>query len=103
MIKNLRGQCGHCGGVFEFPADAVGTTGICPHCGQPTELMLATPTTESAVPKRTWLYVAAAVLILALGCTAILLLLQRAERLSERRTSPALPAPRHSAPAVPGR
>lgn len=103
MIKNLRGQCRHCGGVFEFRADTVGTTGICPHCGQPTELILTTPTSESGVPKRTLLYIAAAVLILALGCAAILLLLQRARRLSEQKPTPRLGAPRNAAPAVPGR
>jgi rRNA maturation protein Nop10 len=96
MIKNLRGHCAHCGGMFEFPADAVGTIAGCPHCGQPTELTLPAPATEPRVSRRSLFYVVAAVLILALGCVAILLLLRRAERLSERKASPPR-APAHSA------
>jgi len=33
-----KGECDHCQGHLEFPAEAVGRTAPCPHCGQPTEL-----------------------------------------------------------------
>ncbi len=51
-IKNLRGECQRCGGTIEFHAEHVGTTADCPHCDQPTELLLAQPPEEGS-PLRT--------------------------------------------------
>jgi len=50
-IKNLRGECQHCGGLIEFHAEHAGTIGECPHCNQNTQLMLALPP-EDASPLR---------------------------------------------------
>jgi hypothetical protein len=35
----VKSECGHCGGHLEFPADAIGQTIPCPHCGKRTELL----------------------------------------------------------------
>jgi uncharacterized OB-fold protein len=35
----VKGECRHCAGHLEFPADAAGATTACPHCGQQTELV----------------------------------------------------------------
>ena len=34
----LKGACRHCRGHLEFPADALGETSACPHCGETTTL-----------------------------------------------------------------
>lgn len=40
MIKQdfVKGECRHCGGHLEFPAEALGQFMPCPHCGQTVEL-----------------------------------------------------------------
>jgi hypothetical protein len=87
QTKNLRGECQHCGGVMEFPAEAVGTTAACPHCGQPTELVLALPP-EAASPFRAKaiLFTVVAVVILLGGLGGTVLALKRAQRLSNQPT-----------------
>lgn len=95
MTKFLTGQCNKCGGTLEFPAEAVETTADCPHCGEPTELMLATPAEERAVPVRTIVYTVITILILVGGLVAVIIALKRAERMSERKSStPAATSPR---------
>jgi len=86
QTKNLRGECQNCGGAMEFVAEAVGTTAACPHCGQPTELMLALPA-EAASPLRTKAIVFAviAVVILLGGVGGTMLALKRAQRMSARQ------------------
>jgi uncharacterized paraquat-inducible protein A len=103
MIKNLRGQCPHCGGGFEFPATAVGETAPCPHCGQPTELFLAAATSEPSPARRSLTYAALAALILALGAATMLLLLKRAERLAHRHPASRPDTAHSAAPTQPGR
>lgn len=94
MTKQLNGQCKECGGSLEFPAEAVGTTADCPHCGKPTELLLALPPQERAVPAKTILYTVITIIILVGGLIAALVLLKRAERLRDRNPQPVLaPAP----------
>ena len=44
----VKGECRHCGGHLEFPADAAGQTISCPHCGQPIEL--AAPVLPNKMP-----------------------------------------------------
>ena len=82
--KYLKGRCQHCDGPVEFPAEAVGTTADCPHCGQPTELFLVVPEQESAVPKRTIVLTAVTVIILVGGLVWVLVALKRAQRLADR-------------------
>lgn len=84
MTKFLKGQCSECGGGLEFPADAVGTTTDCPHCGKPTELLLAEPPQESAVHIKTIIHTGIAILILIGGLVAAMIALKRAERMTGR-------------------
>jgi hypothetical protein len=98
-IKNLRGECQHCGGPVEFHAEHVGTTAECPHCGQQTELLLAAPPEEeSPVRKKAIGFTVIAVLILGGGLIAASIALKRAKRLQAERqveqvapTKPAAP------------
>jgi hypothetical protein len=71
QTKYLKGECAHCGGHIEFPALSAGTVADCPHCGKPTELLLARPKEEPTIPTKTlvWTIIAAAVLILGLAGT----------------------------------
>ncbi len=84
-IKNLNGECQQCGGAIEFRAETTGMTADCPHCGQPTELRLAGPP-ESAAPEQTKaiIYTMLALAILVGGLVVTLVVLKRAERLSDR-------------------
>jgi hypothetical protein len=94
-IKNLRGECQLCGGPIEFHAEHVGTTATCPHCSQPTELLLAAPPEEkSLVSKKAVVFTVIAVVILVSGLVAANIALQRAERLwaGRRPVPPVAPA-----------
>ena len=83
--KNLDGECQHCGGAFEFPAESAGLTGECPHCGQPTELLLATPPEEkSPAQTKAILYTVVAIVILVGGLIGAVIALKRAQRLIGR-------------------
>ena len=87
-IKNLRGECQHCGGTIEFHAEHTGLTAECPHCGQQTELMLALPAEEkSPLQKKAVVFVVLAVLILGGGMIAIKVALTRAKRLQTQQTT----------------
>ena len=81
-IKNLRGECQHCGKPIEFHAEATGTTADCPHCSQATELMLAQPPDENS-PLRTKaiMFTVIAVIILIGGLIAASVALKRAKRM----------------------
>ncbi len=82
--KKLQGPCAHCGGSIEYPVDLIGTTTRCPHCGQSTELVLAKPPQEPAVPRRLIIWSIIAAIIIALGAGATIYGLKRAQTLSER-------------------
>ena len=88
MAKLLKGKCCECGGQFEFPAEAVGTTADCPHCGRLTKLLLALPPQERTVPVKTVIFTGIAILILIGGLVAVMIALKRAERLSGRNSPP---------------
>lgn len=96
-IKNLRGECQHCGGPIEFHAEFTGTTAECPHCSQPTELLLAEPP-EEASPVRTKaiVFTLIAILILLGGLVGVMIALKRAERLK----SSGVPAPTQPQPSA---
>ena len=78
--KFLKGPCQSCGGHLEFPAEAIGTSIDCPHCGRSTELMLAAPPEVPTVPRRTVVWTAITILILLLGLGGALMALKRAEK-----------------------
>ena len=67
--KFLKCICTQCGGHIEFPADGIGSTVPCPHCGWQTELTLAAPEPTSARSPRSlkWAIVGAAILLIGLA------------------------------------
>jgi len=78
--KHLKGQCQWCGGHIEFPAETVGTSIDCPHCGKSTELMLALPPEEPTIPRSTIVWTLVTILLLLAGLGGALIALKRAER-----------------------
>jgi len=86
-IKNLRGECQHCGKPIEFHAEHVGTTAECPHCSQSTELLLPVPAEESSpVRRKAIVFSVIAVIILLGGLIGAGVALKRAERLKAERS-----------------
>jgi hypothetical protein len=83
--KNIRGECAHCGEAFSFPAESIGLTATCPHCGKETVLMLATPEAEPALPRKTLVMGIVAIVILILGLLGSLIALNRAGNLAKER------------------
>ena len=83
--KLLKGECQHCGGRLEFPAEMAGLTADCPHCGQATELLLARPPEEQIVPRRTVVWAIIGIVILGLGLAGAIVALKRAERWAARQ------------------
>jgi hypothetical protein len=83
--RYLKGECAHCGGHIEFPAEAAGSIVDCPHCGKQTELLLAQPKDQSTLPTRVIVWTVIAVLVLAGGLGAALYALKRAQRWAERQ------------------
>lgn len=92
--KPIRGECQHCGGHLSFPADQIGLKAACPHCGQQTELLLATPRPEPVIPRRALIWAAVAAAVLGFGLIASFIALKRAENLAARhkQAAPATPA-----------
>jgi len=95
--KYLKGPCSHCRSNIEFPAELVGTTIDCPHCGKPTELLLARPPEEPSIPRKAIVWTSIAIVILAAGLVTSLSALKRAQRWAARQKEQAaatnMPAP----------
>ncbi len=83
--KFLKGECQQCGGHLEFPAEMAGMASECPHCRQPTDLVLVTPPEEPAVPRGTVVWAVLGIVILSLGLAGALMALKRAERLAAKQ------------------
>ena len=105
--KFLKGECQHCGGHIEFPAEAVGTTTDCPHCGKTTDLLLAVPKIESSVPTKAIVYTVIAIVILVGGLIGAQIALKRAKRLvgqtNDAEPSPAMRQGTATTPAEPAK
>ena len=86
--KNIQGQCEHCRQPFSFPAESIGLSATCPHCGQETELMLATPEFEPALPRKALILGLVALLILVLGLLGSLAALKRARNMVHDQKGP---------------
>src|SRR5262245_18054470 len=99
--RHLRGECSHCNGLIDFPADSIGMITDCPHCGQPTELMLSAPTEEPTVPTRLIVWTVLAAAILVLGLIGSFAALKRAKKLAAGRQKANPPALTNTAPAAP--
>jgi hypothetical protein len=82
--KSLSGNCQHCGGHIQFPAESAGLTSDCPHCGHTTELLLATPPQEPTVPVKTIVFTIIAVLILIGGLVGAMIAVNRLQRAAEQ-------------------
>ncbi len=79
VMKKLRGPCQQCGSTLTFPAPQIGSVINCPHCGQPTELMLETPPDEPIVPRRVVVWTTIAVVLMALGLGGVVYALKRSQ------------------------
>ena len=91
-MKHLKGNCQHCGGPFDFPAEGIGETVDCPHCHKPTELRLATPEETSTLPKRQIILGIATAVILIAGVIGVLVALKRAQRMAATMNTATSPA-----------
>jgi hypothetical protein len=86
MMKRIQGECQHCGGSLEFPAESIGLMAQCPRCGKQTELMLATPPQEPTIPRRVIVWTAITIALLIGGFVYLLMELKHYEkRAAERR------------------
>ena len=96
--KFLKCDCSSCGGHIEFPADGIGTTISCPHCGADTELTLPLPEIATAGTSRSLKWAIAGLAILVVGVVGIVIALNMAHRLQRK------PGPRAAMNAgIPGR
>jgi hypothetical protein len=80
QTKFLKGECQHCRGHIDFPAESAGLTTDCPHCGKQTELFLSQPKDEPTIPRATIVYTIIAVIILGAGLAGAIVALKMAER-----------------------
>jgi hypothetical protein len=78
--KRLQGECQHCGGSLEFPAERIGLTAQCPHCRKETELMLATPPQEATIPRKVIVWTVLTVGLLIAGFVYLLAQLKYYEK-----------------------
>jgi hypothetical protein len=99
MTKYLKGECVHCGGHLEFPAEAAGLTADCPHCGKQTDLLLAAPKTSSGIPTRIIIWTAITVAILLVALCVALWQLKRVERWAEAKKKAAAAAEMQAHPS----
>ena len=94
QTKFLKGECQHCHGHIEFPAESAGLTTDCPHCGKQTELLLALPNDEPTIPRATVVYTVIAVIILVAGLAGAMIALKMAEhKVGHKKTEPVADAP----------
>jgi hypothetical protein len=85
--KMLRGPCQRCGKTFAYPAHLVGTTGICPLCGQATELLLEAPPPQPVLERRTIIWTVATILVLVLGLAGAMFALNKLRNLRNQQQS----------------
>ena len=83
--KRLTGVCSECGGSIEFQAELIGTVATCPRCRKQTELMLASPSIEPAVPRKVIIGTVITAGILVVGLVVTLVGLRHFERLASRQ------------------
>ena len=88
--KLLNGECQHCGGHIEFPAEAAGASAECPHCHQTTELFLSAGVTDATINQaraKTIIFILLACLILLGGLVGAMIALKRAKRIADGRAA----------------
>jgi hypothetical protein len=101
--KQLQGECQHCGGSLEFPAESIGLMAPCPRCGEQTELMLTRPPDEPMIPRKVIVWTAITIALLIAGLIAVLVELKRVERraAAQRQRLPAAAQVATNTPAQP--
>jgi hypothetical protein len=82
--KFLKCACESCGGGIEFPAEGIGSTVPCPHCGWHTELKLENPVVQTDPSSRSLKWIIAGAVILCVGFVAIVVILVTARRMMEK-------------------
>ena len=101
--KYLKGECQHCSGHLEFPAESIGYAATCPHCGKETDLQLATPKAEPTVPRRIIVWTALAVILLVGGLIISVAGLKHYQnKMTELKRNAPTNAPTSAAPAPEG-
>ena len=85
----VKGQCLHCSGHLEFPADAAGETIPCPHCGQPTKLNAPVLSNKNNEIRRIAIGITALILLIAFGLTAVIFNKKLTAASSGNQTAPA--------------
>jgi uncharacterized paraquat-inducible protein A len=78
--KNLTCPCAVCGVSIDFPAERIGQTAQCPHCGSETDLLLAAPPEQPPATRRLLVWTLTGILILLFGLAAAIFALNRAEK-----------------------
>lgn len=99
--KFLKCACAHCSGHIEYPADGIGSTIACPHCGRETELTLETPVGLTSEKLHTSKWAVAGLIILGIGFLGVIAALLLAPRMMEKArftqpvtaTAPLMPSP----------
>lgn len=99
-IKYLKCSCSHCRGHIEFPADSIGATIDCPHCGAQTELYLPEPISTDSGSKKPLIIAVVGLIIVAVGLGAAYSALNTAKRLAQKKQEAAKAAA--SPPQPPG-
>jgi hypothetical protein len=99
--KRLTGVCSECSGSIEFQAELIGTVATCPRCRKQTELMLASPLAEPAVPRKAIIWTVVTAGILVVGLIVTLVGLKHFERLAARQRDRAVGAAGAKDTAVP--
>lgn len=84
-IKYLKCSCLHCRGHIEFPADSIGTTIDCPHCGSKTELYLPEPVSTDSGSKKPLAIAVVGLLIVAVGLGAAFSALNTAKKMAQKK------------------
>jgi hypothetical protein len=104
--KRLRGICTVCGSSIEFPAEMIGSTAQCLRCRKQTQLLLAPPAPEPALPRKVVIWTVVTVVILVAGAVALVVGLKRLQELADRqKTQPTAvqPADPTNSPSPPRR
>jgi len=81
-----KAPCSKCGGNLEFDAELIGTTAVCPHCGE--EILLTGPKSSG----KGTLALGIVIAVLTVGVVAIAIARHGRQERSNTRKKPALPA-----------
>ena len=94
----VKGSCSRCGGHLEFPAEAVGQSAPCPHCGQTTGLFAAISPEKPRISGRKRQAIAVAIALCAVIPSILLALHKTGNTSGSGQGTPAIG--QSNAPAV---